>query len=542
MKYINKLYLGIALISLTACDNYLSTVPEDALSVETGWKTEDDAAKFVVGCYDGWEDAGTIMYLDCASDFGYNQFSWEGYNELGNGTISPGEPGVSFYDFTTIRRCNTFLANIDKVSFANESDRKELIAEVKAIRAYRYFILSNWYGGVPIVDNYTTAAEAQVPRNTEQEVHDYVYKDLKEAIADINETPSQRGRIAKGAALAMLMRASLYWGNYQQAEDAAQQIIDLGQYSLEPGIDGFHKLFTLEGATSKEIILAVQSLEHTYSNWIPGTMYNNGEGGWSSIVPTQNCVDNFEMANGKTITDPESGYDPIHPFYNRDPRLAKTIIYPGRNWEGSIYNTLDKTINGKKNNNFPETAQNCSKTALTWAKYTDPKSQYDDMWDTDCSPIVFRYAEVLLTWAECENELHGPSAEVYRKINMVRERAGMPDVDQALYNTKETLRELIRRERGSEFAGEGIRRADLVRWKTTDGKMVAETAMTGDLTRIVGTINYDETDETRRAVIDPTQRNKIETRTFESYNRYLPIPQSAIDANPKLEQNPGYSK
>lgn len=257
MKYINKLYLGIALISLTACDNYLSTVPEDALSVETGWKTEDDAAKFVVGCYDGWEDAGTIMYLDCASDFGYNQFSWEGYNELGNGTISPGEPGVSFYDFTTIRRCNTFLANIDKVSFANESDRKELIAEVKAIRAYRYFILSNWYGGVPIVDNYTTAAEAQVPRNTEQEVHDYVYKDLKEAIADINETPSQRGRIAKGAALAMLMRASLYWGNYQQAEDAAQQIIDLGQYSLEPGIDGFHKLFTLEGATSKEIILAV---------------------------------------------------------------------------------------------------------------------------------------------------------------------------------------------------------------------------------------------------------------------------------------------
>ena len=72
--------------------------------------------------------------------------------------------------------------------------------------------------------------------------------------------------------------------------------------------------------------------------------------------------------------------------------------------------------------------------------------------------------------------------------------------------------------------------------------MVAETAMTGDLTRIVGTINYDETDETRRAVIDPTQRNKIETRTFESYNRYLPIPQSAIDANPKLEQNPGYSK
>ena len=77
------------------------------------------------------------------------------------------------------------------------------------------------------------------------------------------------------------------------------------------------------------------------------------------------------------------------------------------------------------------------------------------------APIVFRYAEVLLSYAEAENELNGPSADVYAKINLVRQRAGMPAVDQTKYGTKDKLRELIRRERSVEFAGEGLRRADI---------------------------------------------------------------------------------
>ena len=69
------------------------------------------------------------------------------------------------------------------------------------------------------------------------------------------------------------------------------------------------------------------------------------------------------------------------------------------------------------------------------------------MWSTNASPIVFRYAEVLLSYAEAENELNGPSADVYAKINLVRQRVGMPAVDQTKYGTKDKLRELIRRER-----------------------------------------------------------------------------------------------
>ena len=115
----------------------------------------------------------------------------------------------------------------------------------------------------------------------------------------------------------------------------------------------------------------------------------------------------------------------------------------------------------------------------------------------------------------------------------------MPDVDQSKYNTKETLRELIHRERGAEFAGEGLRRADILRWKK-DGKMLAENVLNGELVRITGTVNNTVTDPTMRATVNGTR--KIEDRTFKPYNRYLPIPQKNISDNPKLEQNPGYAK
>jgi len=110
-------------------------------------------------------------------------------------------------------------------------------------------------------------------------------------------------------------------------------------------------------------------------------------------------------------------------------------------------------------------------------------------------------------------------------------------VDKAKYGTKDKLRELIRRERTVELAGEGLRRADIVRWQE-DGKMLAEKVMNGDLLRVTGTINYGESEPTKRAEITGTA--VIETRQFSSRNRYLPIPQTSMDKNPNLKQNPGY--
>lgn len=533
---------GVSVLGMTSCSDFLDTVPHDALSPATTWQTEDDAQKFLVGCYDGWADANEILYLDCGSDFGYNNFQWESWKTIGNGSMSAANEVYSLYSFSMIRRCNTFLENIDKVEFSDESVKNDMIGQVRTIRAYQYFDKNWWYGGVPIIENYETAEEAQVARNTEDEVKQFIYDELDAAIPLLNETPKSRGYIAKGTALAIKMRSALYYGDYERAKEAAQAIMDLKQYELDPD---YANIFTVAGQGSKEIIASVQYIENLKTLYTIGQMYPNADGGWSSIVPTQNLVDTYEMDNGLTKEEAGDYYDPAHPFAHRDPRMAMTIIFPGQDWNGRIFNTLDKQIVNaatgaeETNGDYPANADNASKTALSWNKYLGPKSQYADMWSTNACPIVFRYAEVLLTYAEAENELNGPSAKVYDLLNQIRNRVGMPDVDQSKYGTQSSLRELIRRERSVELAGEGLRRADILRWKDANGKMVAETVLNGPLTRIIGTVDHSGTDPYTRATITRTDE-LIENRSFAVHNRYFPMAQSDMDANPNLKQNPGY--
>lgn len=533
---------GVSVLGMTSCSDFLDTVPHDALSPATTWQTEDDAQKFLVGCYDGWADANEILYLDCGSDFGYNNFQWESWKTIGNGSMSAANEVYNLYSFSMIRRCNTFLENIDKVEFSDESVKNDMIGQVRTIRAYQYFDKNWWYGGVPIIENYETAEEAQVARNTEEEVKQFIYDELDAAIPLLNETPKSRGYIAKGTALAIKMRSALYYGDYERAKEAAQAIMDLKQYELDPD---YANIFTVAGQGSKEIIASVQYIENLKTLYTIGQMYPNVDGGWSSIVPTQNLVDTYEMDNGLTKEEAGDYYDPAHPFAHRDPRMAMTIIFPGQDWNGRIFNTLDKQIVNaatgaeETNGDYPANADNASKTALSWNKYLGPKSQYADMWSTNACPIVFRYAEVLLTYAEAENELNGPSAKVYDLLNQIRNRVGMPDVDQSKYGTQSSLRELIRRERSVELAGEGLRRADILRWKDANGKMVAETVLNGPLTRIIGTVDHSGTDPYTRATITRTDE-LIENRSFAVHNRYFPMAQSDMDANPNLKQNPGY--
>ena len=539
MKNIYPYLLASLALVLGSCSDFLDTYPKDALSPATTWATEDDAKKFLTGCYNSWLWGEEFFYLECTSDFGFSYHTHEGFRVIGDGTLTAGNPGHSFYDFDPIRRCLTFLENIDNVPFDNEADKKDMIAQVKIIRAYEYFKMNWLYGGVPIIESFANAQDAQVPRNTEEEVKAYIYKDIDEAVADIKDVPAKAGYIAKGTALALKLRSAIFYGDYQRALDAAKGIKALNLYELEAD---YADIFSLAGRDSKEIIFAQQHLKTVANEWIV-TIPNNADGGWSSMVPTQNLVDAYEMSNGLTKDEAGSGYDPAHPFNNRDPRMAKTVLVSGHNWASGyngILNALDETLpNGNKNPNYPTTADNASKTALTWAKFLAPIEQYNkDFYDTETQYIVYRYAEALLTIAEASNELNGASEEVYEALDAVRLRAGMPAVDRTKYATKETLRQLIRRERSVEMAGEGLRRADILRWKDSAGKMVAETVLNGPLNRLAGTVDYDEANPYARATVTGTE--KIEDRKFSPHNRYLPIPQTAIDKNPQLNQNEGY--
>ncbi|MCL1932679.1 MAG: RagB/SusD family nutrient uptake outer membrane protein [Candidatus Azobacteroides sp.] len=539
-KTINYLLYIVCVMLLSSCDDFLSTYPKDALSPSTTWKTEEDAQKFLIGCYNGWLWGEEFFYLDCASDIGFSFHTHEGWRVIGDGSLQPGNPGKSFYNFSTIRRCDNFLDNINKVEFKDEAVKKDMIAQIRIIRASQYFKMNWWYGGVPIIPLSGSASEAQVPRTDEADVKKQVYDEIDAALSDIKDAPQARGYVAKGTALALKMRSALYYGDYQRSLDAAKAIVALNQYELE---GDFSHLFSLDGRNSKEIILSVQKLKPNANEWFI-TVPNNLDGGWSSMVPTQNLIDMYEMANGLTKEEAGSGYDPTHPFKGRDPRMAVTVLVPGINWNSKCYNSILNTLDvnypdGSKNANYPAAANNASKTGLTWAKYLLPLEQYEGVLDpTETQYIVYRYAEALLSLAEASNELKGPSDEVYDALNKIRNRVNMPDVDRAKYGTKEKLRELIRRERTIELAGEGHRRADILRWKDDSGKMIAETVLNGPLNRATGTVHYDEPNEFMRAEI--TGVEKIEDRKFAVHNRYLPIPQTDLDRNPQLKQNPGY--
>lgn len=545
---------------MSSCDDFFDLYPKDQLTPSTFWKTEKDLDAAVTAAYEWWVNnylgSKFIFYEDCMSDIGFNYTNASNFKMAGNGAISASST-PNYYQYENIRRCNFVIENIDKIPASEVSDdvKADLLAQVRAIRAYHHAYLTTWYGDAVIIDFIPeSAAAAKLPRDPEAKVKEFALSELDWCAKNISVTPSAKGRIGKGTVLSMIARFNLLWGNYAEALAAANQVIALGQYELDPE---FLNMFSMYGQDSKEIIYSYQHIKTTskYSDVI--RFYNNADGGWASYAPTQNLVDMFEMADGKMIDEAGSTYDPAHPFYNRDPRLKNTVIYSGLDWMGRnnvprIFNTIDKTLpNGSLNNDYYIAANNASHTGMLWAKYLYPdQSQYSTSMNDDAlCPIIFRYAEILLTKAECLVELNQNLSEALDIIDQLRLRGGHIAVDRTKYDTQAKIRELVRRERTIELAGEGFRYEDIVRWDEYDangaktGRKVAEVVMPGDLLRLSGTVDYDEPDPDRRAVINLNAAREdrlVEVRYFDKKQFHLPIPQAEMDSNPELVQNEGY--
>ena len=233
------------------------------------------------------------------------------------------------------------------------------------------------------------------------------------------------------------------------------------------------------------------------------------------------------------------------------------MIYSGLDWMGRnnvprIMNTIDKTLpDGTNNKDYYVAANNASHTGMIWAKYLYPsQDQYSTSMNDDAlCPIIFRYAEILLTKAESLVELNQNLQEALDIIDLLRIRGGHIPVDRAKYTSQSQIRELVRKERTIELAGEGFRFEDIVRWDEYDtnggktGRKVIESVMPGDLLRLCGTVDYDEPDPDKRAIIDLSaarENRLVEVRYFDKKQFLLPIPQAEMDKNPYLVQNPGY--
>jgi len=525
MKKIAMICFAGALISLSACKkSLLDKEPLDKYSTATLWKSSSDASAALNGCYNNWEDGANVMYMDCASDNAYGQFIWEGYTAVGNGFLSATNTDVvNRFKYVNVQRCNWFLANVDPTPM-DEALKARFKAEARFIRAYQYFILSQLYGDVPLVTKMLTIDEANtIARTPKAEITKFILDELKTIAPDLPTSYSggDVGRITRGAALTLKARVELFNKDYANAIADYQTIMSFG-YNLFPS---YQDLFRIQNENNAEVILDFQYKENDFANGNLGVMPSSSMGGYSSIDPTQALVDAYEMKNGKTISEANSGYNANNPYLNRDPRLAATIVFPGQLYEGGYFNSIDKDASDYY------LGENNSKTGYVVKKYTSNLADFQDIWNNGLNMIVMRYSEVLLSYAEAKIESNQIDATVYDAINKVRTRAGMPNVDQAIYNTQTTLRELVRRERRVEFAMEGLRWFDIQRWQ------IGPQVRAGD----VFGARLGQVNEKTGALTLTSERIFVEKRNFDPAVHYLwPIPQKQRDINKNLTQNPGY--
>jgi hypothetical protein len=255
---------------------------------------------------------------------------------------------------------------------------------------------------------------------------------------------------------------------------------------------------------------------------------------WGNYDPTQELVDQYFMANGKPITDPTSGYDPQHPYVGREPRFYDWIVYDGAPYKmdwmpktDTIYTRIDKVHPSLNEIDFG--SNDVGNTGYYSRKKINPLVHPGGGSGSGANYIYYRYAEVLLGYAEAQNEASGPDATVYTAINQIRSRAGLPALKDGL--NQDQMRTAIRQERRVELSFENKRFYDIIRWKIAPDVMsVDKHAM-----KITNTSPSDNKGVWKYEVI-PLNHPHVFTQKM-----YLnPIPQPVLAQNPKLVQNPGY--
>lgn len=506
------LAVGLMSLLISCKKDLLDRNPLDSVSSQVFWASEADVQTGLAGVYSrlqqnflGYER----VYLDGLTDNAYldpGNGNQPNMTNMTTGSISPGLGGAMMNMYSTpyraIASCNYFLDNVDKapVTTAKKNVYK---SEVRFIRALAYFDLVQTFGGVVIYRNFPATLEsAKIARSTKEQVYAFIEEDLDSAIKYLPDE-KYTGHAVKGSAQGLKARVLITEKKFPEALPILQDIMASGKFGLS---NNYAAIFKTSGqanaAVNTEIMFSTQYLAPTNpQRTSPGAAGMDIELGWWSLMqPYKNLVDDYEMTDGKSITESPL-YNPATPYANRDPRLDLTVKLPGEVWKNPA--------------GTPWTGSYQSYTGFLMEKYVDlsraPFSAATAT-STDQDYVHLRYADVLLMYAEAKNEVSGPDATVYKAINDVRGRPGinMPAVDEAKYNTKDKLRDYIRHERRIEFALEGQRYNDLKRWNIAHIKL--PTLQTPSGTPLV----------------------------FDLKNYVLPFPQSELDNNPFLVQNDGY--
>lgn len=539
-----KLLVFFILSGFTACNNFLDVVPADQVSDSNAWTSSSNADMFLNDMYNSLE--GYFNTNDPDENFSDNAMrgSSSGYSfaTYGKASYAPSSVRDDWTpNYTKIRKCNLF---IEKVSASNLSAnwKTQRLAEARFLRAYFYHILWMKYGGVPIItetlDRNTQGEEIFRARNTADETFKFLVDECTAIAADLPVKP-ESGRASKGAALTLKGWCELYQASplrnpsndksrWATAAATNKQVIDLNTYDLFPDLES---LFFEENNNNIEVIFDKAYLGGTAlgasREGLHGAWFVGGtQRAWSAPNPTQELVDSYFMANGLPITDPESGYNPQKPYENRDKRFYQSIIYDGCMWLG---HEMEMWLgSGSRNTLDLSSANEATNTGYYLRKGLNPKyeSVSGNLMLSSAHYILFRYAEVLLSYAEAQNEASGPDASVYDAVNKVRARSELPPLKAGLSQTQ--MKAAIEQERRVELAFEERRWYDLLRLRLAEDKLNTQFhAM--KIEKVGGVKKYE-------VILAPNGERVF----LKDKNYVLPIPQGVIDKNKKIEQNLNY--
>ncbi|WDF57291.1 RagB/SusD family nutrient uptake outer membrane protein [Mucilaginibacter sp. KACC 22063] len=542
-RFYNKKTIGtimaVCLLSVvnSGCQkNLLDKQPLSSISDATFWKTANDATLALNGVYDsgsGWTSynfwSGTSMVnLDLMAGDGSEKESIP--DHFTDGTLNSSYSFVgAFYSqaYTQIGRCNNFLDHIGQVSM-DATAKNVMIAEVRTIRAYDYFNLGLYFGGVPLVQHLLTTDQANsVTRASQADIWAFCESELKAAAAVLPAyvPDAQQGHMTAAAALAILGRLQMVEKKWADAAVSYKAIIDMNYYIIDPR---YRELFLNAGELSHEVILSMQYIKDTYSHVLLQYLTPETWGGWHQYSPFNELVKDYECIDGKTI-DQSPLYDKNNPYNNRDPRLDFNIMIPGRtSFRGTTYSATPGTNKPDRLDEYPG----------VWSGYCIYKFLEDDpnvasAFNSGNNFPLIRYAEVLLSYLESKLESGAAIDQslLDATINKVRGRSAvhMPAVTTT---DPSALRTIIRRERHIEFAFEGLRYYDCLRWGILGTENNRQ--FTGmKLTNTPSSYTAFPVDADGYYIYK--KRNFIVGK-----NELWPIPQSERDLNKNLTQNPGY--
>lgn len=523
MKLNLKLYTSIFIILTTVGCNkeLLNTVPNDRITSDIFWKTEKDAIIASNALYT-FLDGTSQLQRDVFSDIAHTNTQYGDYKAIELGAYNALSPVIEAEwtnDYKGIHGANYFLENIGRVVTSDAQKITHLTGEVRFLRAYFYINLVFIYGNVPLITKSLTIDEARkVVQNPAGDVWDFVYKELNDAVGELPIIADDKGRITKGAALALNARAMLYAKRYDQAAVLAKAVMDLGEYSLYPT---YQKLFSYAAENNNEVILDKEFVKDVYANNVmelfsPFSILSNGV----VIVPLKKIADAYQMTNGKNIDDAGSTFDPYNPYINRDPRLKYSVWTPGDILpNGAIF---DSRPNSGTADAVGSNYQ-VSVTGFNVKKYYNGED-LNDLSNCGINIILIRYAEILLTYAEAKIELNQIDASVYDAIDQLRKR---PDVNMPLISQPQTqveLRATLHHERMVELAFEGQRFFDIRRWGS------AEEVFNVPIAGLTYINNGQLATVSQPGVV----------RSFQQRDYLWPIPQKEMDLNKNLQQNTGW--